>query len=310
MKKLTVFLILFISIFVFSSDFYIVEKGDNLSQIAINEGITLNKLIEYNDLDDANYIYEGQQLRLIPPYTQKDLNEQAVLAILWYQTSGEFKALSYQAFNLARMLFDKDMEINPDDTATPAVIVDIDETVLNNIPWEAGLIGTDKGYPEDFLQWIVSRSAEPQPGAVEFLNYVVDNGGEVFYISNRLEATKLMTIDNLNRFGFPLADKEHVLLATDTMDKEPRREIVEKDYRIVVLMGDNLNDFSSIFKNVNIEDRNSSVDQLKELWGTKFVVMPNPIYGDWEEAVYGWTWSVTPEEKDKVRKENLIKWNQ
>lgn len=230
------------------------------------------------------------------------------MATLWYQTSGEFKAPSYQAFNLAKMLFDADLEANPDETRTRAVIVDIDETILNNSPYDAGHVGTDHAYPYGWNEWCEAREAEALPGAVEFLNYVVEKGGEVFYISNRKENVKQATIDNLKKLGFPLADEKRVLLKTTTSDKEPRRQIVANDYKIVVLMGDNLNDFSSVFRHKSLEERNALVDQMKDDWGTKFVVLPNPIYGDWEGAVYSGNWGLSPEEKDKVRKEHLIKW--
>ncbi len=314
MRKLGVFVtVIMLSVFVFGSDFYVVKEGDTLSGIAENKGITVNELIEYNNLSDADFIVIGQELRLIPIYTQMEFNEQLVTAMVWYQTSGEFKALSYQAYNVAKMIFDKDIEEYPDETATRVVIVDIDETILNNTPWKADSIGANSGgYAAGFIEWAASLSAKPQPGALEFLNYVVETGGEVFYISNRPEAMKQITIDGLNKVGFPLADSDHVLLAAtvDAVDKEPRRQLVDQNYKIVVLMGDNLNDFLSIFRNVSIDERNLLVDQMKEYWGTKFVVMPNPIYGDWEEAVNYWSLTLTPEEKDKLRKENLIKWNE
>jgi 5'-nucleotidase (lipoprotein e(P4) family) len=309
MKKIAVLCIaIFIVGAVFAADGgYVVKEGDTLFQISIETGISVDDLIEYNDLNDANLIIAGQEL-IVSKYTYEDLNEQLVMSVLWYQTSGEFKALSYQAFNVAKMLFDEDLENYPDETATRAVIVDIDETVLNNIPWEAGQIGTDNTYPYNFVKWCGEKVAEPQPGAAEFLNYVVEKEGEVFYISNRKRILKKMTMDNLKKSGFPDVDEEHVMLSTTTSDKEPRRKIVSENYRIVVLMGDNLNDFSSVFSGESIENRSSSVDQMKEYWGTKFVVLPNPIYGDWEDAVYNWNWNLNAEEKNEERKKHLIVW--
>jgi len=309
MKKVAVFCIaIFIAGAIFATDGgYVVKEGDTLFQISRETGVSVDDLIEYNDLSDVNLIIAGQEL-IVSEYTYEDLNEQLVMAVLWYQTSGEFKALSYQAFNVARMLFDDDLEAYPDETVTRAVIVDIDETVLNNIPWEAGQIDTDNTYPHDFIKWCGERAAAPQPGAAEFLNYVVEKGGEVFYISNRENILKKMTMDNLKKSGFPNVDNEHVLLSTTTFDKEPRRKIISEKYRIVVLMGDNLNDFSSVFSGKNIEERNLSVDQMKEYWGTKFVILPNPIYGDWEGAVYNWNWNLNAEEKNETRKKHLVVW--
>ncbi len=301
MKKIVIFCIMmFMTTAIFAADYYLVKKGDNLLEISIVTGVSVDELIEYNVLNYKNLIISGQKLRLIPEYTYKDLNEQLV-AVLWYQTFGEFKTLSYQIFNMARMLFDDDFEDHSDEMAMRAVIVDIDETVLNSIPWGAGQIGTDNTHPYNFIKWCGEREATPQPGAVEFLNYVVEKGGEVFYISNRKEILKKMTMDNLKKSGFPDVDEEHVMLSTTTSDKEPRRKNVSENYRIIVLMGDDLNDFSSVFSGESIEDRSSSVDQMKEYWETKFVVLPNPIYGDWENVVYNWNWNLNAEEKNEER---------
>ncbi|QTA38523.1 5'-nucleotidase, lipoprotein e(P4) family [Thermosipho ferrireducens] len=307
-KLLVVFAVLFVSIAIFAADFYVVKAGDTLSKIANETGLSVEELVKYNNIENPDLIVVGQKLRLKPAYTQKDLNEQLVMATLWYQTSGEMRALAYQAFNFAKMLFDADLKNYPDETKTRAVIVDIDETVLNNSPYDAGHIGTEYAYPYGWTEWCEAREAKPLPGAVEFLKYVAEKGGEVFYISNRKEKVKQATIDNLKKFGFPFADEKHVLLRTTTSDKEPRRQLVAKDYKIVLLMGDNLNDFTSVFRHKGVDERNALVEQMKEKWGTKFIVLPNPIYGDWEGAVYNGNWGLSPEEKNKVRKEHLIRW--
>ena len=59
-------------------------------------------------------------------------NEYQVGAILWTQSSAEKAALSYQAFNLARMMLDRDLQTNRNRRMRRAVIVDVDETVLDN----------------------------------------------------------------------------------------------------------------------------------------------------------------------------------
>ena len=78
-------------------------------------------------------------------YTTQDLNEQLVMATLWMQTSAEFRALCYQAFNLARMNLDAFLDSHK--SAKPvAVIVDADDTVIDNSAYEAFLIGQNFGY--------------------------------------------------------------------------------------------------------------------------------------------------------------------
>jgi len=242
-------------------------------------------------------------------YTPRDLNEQLVMGTLWYQTSAEMRAISYQAFNMARLIFDIDLEKETSGKKR-AVVVDVDETVLDNSPYETGVIGQDHGYPTGWGEWINDAKAEALPGAVEFLNYVVEKGADVFYVSNRKVRFKEATMKNLKALGFPQVMDMHVLLREDTSDKEPRRQKVRENNRIVLLMGDNLNDFHSIFRKKGVDERLAAVDGLKEEFGKKFIVLPNPMYGEWEGAVYNYNWKMSPEEKSEARKSSLTTWSQ
>lgn len=241
-------------------------------------------------------------------YTTRDLNEQLVMGTLWYQRSAEMRAISYQAFNMARLVFDMDLEKGETDLPR-AVIVDIDETVLDNSPYEAGLVDRDYGYSRGWAEWIAEARAEALPGSLEFLRYVREKGGEVFYISNRKEKYRQATLKNLRRLGFPQADDAHLLLRRTTSDKKPRRQSVMKDHRVVLMMGDNLNDFDSVFAGKAFDLQAAAVDLMKDRFGTRFIVLPNPMYGNWEGAVYGYDWKMTPGEKSGARKDLLIRWN-
>ena len=106
----------------------------------------------------------------------------------------------------------------------------------------AGHIGKNFGYPTGWAEWINEAKAEALPGAVEFLNYVVEKGADVFYVSNRKAKLKEATMKNLKALGFPQVVDMHMLLREDTSDKEPRRQKVRENHRIVLLIGDNLND--------------------------------------------------------------------
>ncbi len=242
-------------------------------------------------------------------YTTRDLNEQLVMGTLWYQKSAEMRAISYQAYNIARLLFDIDLEKGASEKKR-AVVVDIDETVLDNSPCDAGHIGKDFGYPTGWAEWVNEAKAEALPGAVEFLNYVVEKGADVFYVSNRKVEFKEATMKNLKALGFPQVVDIHVLLREDTSDKEPRRQKIQENHRIVLLIGDNLNDFDSIFRKKGVDERLAAVDGLKEEFGKKFIVLPNPIYGDWEGAVYNYNFKLSPKEKSDARKSSLIMWSQ
>jgi len=242
-------------------------------------------------------------------YTTKDLNEQLVMATLWVQTSAEFKALCYQAFNLAKMNLDVFLA-SYSGPKKIAISVDVDETLIDNSAYEAFLIGNDFGYSsKTWGPWQESGQATAYPGAHDFLNYAKSKGVEVFYITN----IKMQYYDHaskkLNALGYPYIDKQHLLFRTDTSNKQPRRDMVEKDYEMALLMGDNLNDFLSVFSKKPVDARSAEVDKIKDAWGKKFILIPNPMYGDWEGAVYNGNWGASPAEKDKMRKEHLRRWD-
>lgn len=221
-------------------------------------------------------------------------NEYQVAAVLYMQQAGEYRALAYQAFNLARWQLDADFDKKnlkklpkAEQKMPRAVVVDIDETILDNSPQQADLIKRRLAYsPDLFTNWVNLRKATAIPGAVDFLNYANQKGVKVFYVSNRIAREKQGTIDNLKSAGFPDATDETVQLRVDTSSKEARRTAISSKYRIVLLMGDNLNDFSNVFERKSIADRFSEVDKAREIFGKRFIVLPNVMYGDWENALY------------------------
>jgi len=244
-----------------------------------------------------------------PAYTMQDLNEQLVMATLWMQTSAEFRALCYQSFNLAKMNLDA-FQRSYSGSKPVAVIVDADETVIDNSAYEAFLIGNNFGYSsKTWTPWMAAARAEAIPGALAFLNYAKEKGVEIFYVTNRKMVGYDGTEKNLKALGFPFVDQKHLLLRAKSSDKQPRRDIVAKDYEIAFLMGDNLNDFLSVFRRKSIADRFAEVDKIEEMWGKKFIVLPNPTYGEWEGAIYKGNWGASPAEKDKMRKDHLRRWD-
>lgn len=221
-------------------------------------------------------------------------NEYQVAAVLFMQQAGEYRALAYQAFNLARMALDADFDkknvknLPKSERKMPrAVVVDVDETVLDNSPHQAYLIKQRLPFsPMTWTNWVNRRVAKPIPGAVDFLNYVNQKGVRVFYVTNRSAAEKQGTIDNLKAVGFPDVSDETVQVRADTSSKEARRQAILEKYRIVLLVGDNLNDLSAAFERKSVADRFAEVDKAREMFGKKFIVLPNAMYGDWESAIY------------------------
>lgn len=232
---------------------------------------------------------------------KNDKNEKLVMATLYVQQAAEIKALNHQAYNIGKLRLDKILKKNTSNKKL-AVVVDIDETVLDNSPFEAKSILEKTSYPLYWSEWCNLARAESISGAQEFLNYAAENGVETFYISNRKVALLDATLRNLINNGFPFADTTHVLLRSTTSDKEPRRSIVKENYEIVLLFGDNLGDFSNIFDNKSTADRHALVEENKELFGSKFIVLPNPMYGAWDAAMFH---DLVVDNKDSVYKARL-----
>lgn len=222
-----------------------------------------------------------------PPPPDHGASEYQLGAVLWTQSSGEWRALCYQAFAVARQALDQDLKKHRGKRQKRAIVVDVDETVLDNSPFQARLVTKGISFTgPDWSAWSELAAAEPIPGSVEFLTYAAGRGVDVFYITNRKEAERKGTTDNLVKVGFPNVSEATLLLRTDEASKEGRRQKIVETHRIVLLCGDNLADFSAIFEKPTPEARNAAVDANDELFGTRFIVLPNPMYGDWEKAIY------------------------
>ena len=221
-------------------------------------------------------------------------NEYQVGAVLYMQKAAEYRALAYQAFNAAQMSLDADFDkknlkkLPKAERQMPrAVVVDIDETVLDNSPAQA--FNVRNRLPFDLKNWYAwgeMRKAKAIPGAAAFLNYANKKGVKVFYVSNRDEVQKQTTIDNLKSVGFPDATFETVRLRQKDSTKEPRRQAIAEKYRIVLLIGDNLDDLSNVYEKKSVDARFAEVDKTREMFGHKYIVLPNAMYGTWENAIY------------------------
>ena len=215
-----------------------------------------------------------------------DHQEQLLQATLWYQQSAELQAIFWQTYYLAERELGSRMGKEYD--KPPAVVLDIDETVLDNSPHSARQIIDDRGFNNDMWdEWCMLGAAKPLPGALDFTNYASNLGAEVFYISNRGIHLLDATLGNLRKAGFPDADSAHVLLMTGDSGKESRRRMVGETHQILMLVGDNLGDFSEIFdERSNGADRHA-VEELRDSFGTVFILLPNPMYGGWEKPFRG-----------------------
>jgi 5'-nucleotidase (lipoprotein e(P4) family) len=207
--------------------------------------------------------------------------DQLILATLWYQRSAEMRALYHQCYRNAEIALAENLAWS-DKTKPVAVVMDIDETVLDNSPFEGWQVITGSPFSNsDWLRWVNLAVAEALPGAVEFTHYADSLGVEVFYISNRTAQEAGPTLTNLAAKGFADADTSHLLLREGTSSKVPRREMLEKDYEILLLVGDNLADMSGSYESRGEDLGFSAVDADKNLFGTRYIILPNPMYGTW-----------------------------
>ncbi len=238
-------------------------------------------------------------------------SEHLVMATTWFQKSAEARAIYYQTFSYAKLVLDEKLKkdrFKIKKQKPKAIITDIDETVLNNSPYNARLIENGTHYnSETWTEWIQEKKAEALPGAVDFAHFVKEKGIEIFYISNRSVKNLQATLENLKNVGFPFADKQHILLKDKTSDKTARRDSVLKNYDVILYLGDNLRDFDENFKYAKKMNRNDSVTMHSNLFGAKYIAFPNPMYGEWEKAAYKGDFSISDTEKRKMRIDFLDK---
>lgn len=227
-----------------------------------------------------------------------DLNGK-VYAAVFQQRAAEYKALCQQAYNIAAWQIDEALKTQH--TKPLAIISDIDETLLDNSPYAVEMAKKGQTYDQaTWLEWCDKAAAEPMFGSKAFYQGAASKGIEIFYITNRSVKDKPGTIANLKKLGFPFADDAHVIVREIVSSKETRRQKVAETHEIVLLLGDNLSDFSAAFDKKNEADRNLGVTNNAAAFGKKFIVLPNTGYGDWESAIFDYDFKRTQVQKDSI----------
>ncbi len=228
-------------------------------------------------------------------------------ALLWQKSSAEYEVLARQSFAVARQNLDQAMT-DPGWTAAlaqsgpyahlpPAIVLDLDETVLDNTPYEERIVRVDGEFGRDgFQAWCEEASAPAVPGAQEFLRYADGRGVAVFYVSARSEAQRACTLANLERIGLPLHQGSDRLLLRATRGKNGHRAHIARDFRILLLVGDSLEDFVEGSK-ATPEQRRQLARSHADRWGKQWIMLPNPIYGHWEAAWFDFDYGMPRSEK-------------
>jgi 5'-nucleotidase (lipoprotein e(P4) family) len=235
-------------------------------------------------------------------------------ATLWRQSSAEYRAIALQTFHLARSNLDQAL-VDPAWTAAleqtghasalpPAIIADLDETILDNTGYEVRIIRRLGHYSaESFADWCNEVDAPAIPGAREFLDYATTRGVAVFYYSARKAALRDCTARNLRTLQLPFSDESRLLLS-DGETKAHRRARIAARFRILLLLGDNLEDFTTGSK-AEPAARRKLAERYTQRWGREWIVLPNPMYGHWEAAAYGFNYRLPRAEKLR-RKRDLL----
>lgn len=223
-----------------------------------------------------------------PEFSQKDLNEELVVAANWQQLAPEYDALMYQGYNIATDNLRTALTQLPKGSK-PAIVIDIDDTLVDGITYFTSLIGTDqKRTAERSAQWWTHEPMTPLPGAIEFLREAHQLNVDIFYISGRFNSVKSATLKHLRSAGFPVKNESHLIFqdkSNTTISKEARRQqIRDKGFHIVMLLGDQLDDLAEV-KGALSHQKRQWVAANKDHFGQDWYLFPNTIYGSWEGAV-------------------------
>ncbi|MCE5246814.1 5'-nucleotidase, lipoprotein e(P4) family [bacterium] len=165
------------------------------------------------------------------------------------------------------------------------VVLDIDETILDNSPWEREHERTGAPVEPSFGDWCRRAEARPLPGAKEFLARVRALGGRIDLVSNRDDEVCEATRRNLDAVGLPY---DQILCRVGTSDKNPRFAAVREGrapstlpaHEVVAYVGDNIQDFPGLEQAAAA----AAGEDAYAPFGTAWFALPNPMYGSWEKT--------------------------
>ncbi len=246
-------------------------------------------------------------------------------AVLWMQRAQEYRAVTEQTYRSAADHLDKALKeahwdaLVPEERGNaatglkPAVVLDVDETVLDNSPYQARLVRDGKEYDEvSWAQWVAEKKAKAIPGVVDFAKAANAKGVTLLYISNRAVHLKEATLANLRSEGLPVAD-DSVFLGLGTVvegceqngsEKNCRRRLAGQQYRVLMQFGDQLGDFVEVTANTN-EARDALLEQYHDWFGERWWMLPNPTYGGFEPAQFNNDYSQSPQARHDAKRAAL-----
>ena len=248
-----------------------------------------------------------------------------LLATLWTQRSVEFKANALMAYTMATMrlneaLADKNWTAAPNEqkgdfaNLPPAVILDVDETLLDNSAYQVWMMKADQTFStKTWNQFCAAQMSTAIPGALEFTKYADSKGVKVFYVTNRGVETEADTRKNMERLGFPMGGNVDTFLMQNKQQgwgsaKSTRRAHIAKDYRVVLNVGDNFGDFDDAYRGSEAQ-RMTTYEANKARWGREWIMIANPQYGSFDTAPFGHDFKKSREEQRKAKWDVLEGWS-
>ena len=246
-------------------------------------------------------------------------------AVAWIQASLEYRLIAGQTYRSALYQLDRALKTpdwdalvpgeraNPATGLAPAVIVDIDETVLDNSPYQARLVRDGGAYDETTWDaWVREEKATPVPGALEFAQAAAARGVTVFYVTNRAAHLEEPTLKNLRAVGFPIEKPEQFLglgffvegCEQEGSEKGCRRQFVGRTHRVLMQFGDQIGDMVTIVAN-NPTGREQAMAPYLGWVGERWFVLPNPTYGSWEPALFNNAWGQPADVRRQAKREAL-----
>jgi 5'-nucleotidase (lipoprotein e(P4) family) len=244
-------------------------------------------------------------------------------ATLWMQQSVEYAGTTETAFALAKIRLDQALKDKTWTAASeqtgnfsslpPAIICDIDETLLDNSKYQAWNVTAGTTFSNDtWSQFVASETSTAIPGAVDFANYAASKGVTVFYVSNRTADGEQATRDNMAKLAFPMGGNvDTFLMAKEREDwtsaKGTRRVFIAQNYRILLLLGDNFGDFVDAYKGTEA-DRKQVYAANGSRWGREWIMLPNPSYGSWEAVPYKFDYGASPDAMRDAKRKALTSW--
>ena len=236
---------------------------------------------------------------------------------LWMQQSAEYWAVATQTYAVAKERLDQALEDRSWTAALeqgsgyeqlpPAVVLDVDETVLQSTSYTAERIAAGDGYTlETWRDWYHTGGGKPVPGSLDFCRYAISRGVAVYFVTNNRDTLHTLVSAALRDHGYPVRDDNgNVITRSDVRDKGPRRRALAAEHRILLIFGDDGNDFATDLGNGAGADRAAAAERYGQRWGQSWFLLPNPMYGSWMNSLFEGLDAETPTERWRAKLKRL-----